>query len=55
MSELGGDQHLPDPNHDHLSSRQSSGCESSRVDGSCQDSGSELSEFVPSSGIRRES
>ena len=55
MSELGGDQHLPESYHDHLSFRQSSGCESSRGVGSCEDGGHEQSESVPGSGTRRES
>ena len=55
MSELGGDEHLPKSNHDHLSFRQSSGCESSRGGGSCQDSGTEESPSEAGSGIGRES
>ena len=55
MSELGGDEHLPKSNHDHLSFRQSSGCESSRGGSSCQDSGTEESQSEAGSGIGRES
>ena len=55
MSELGGDEHLPKSNHDHLSFRQSSRCESSRGGGSCQDSGSEETQSQASFGTGRES